>query len=93
MDATPEQSNIPTVQRVAAVLWPSFVLAGMATVVFFTFFDPFQMLACAGEAPLSRTGAYSVGFFMFWLLAAASSVTTVYYLRPCALINAHPQAR
>jgi hypothetical protein len=75
------------VQRISAVLWPSFLLSGGATTLFFTMFDPWDMLACAGEPPLSRIAVYSVGFFLFWLLTATSSLLTVYFLRPCALVN------
>ncbi len=32
--------QIPLIQRVTAVLWPSFLCAGAATVLFFTAFDP-----------------------------------------------------
>ena len=30
----------PLVQRVGAILWPSFFAAGVATMVFFAFVDP-----------------------------------------------------
>lgn len=71
----------PMVQRVAAILWPSFVLAGMADGVFFTWFDPLDLLSCTGQPPFGRLGAYSIGFFMFWLLAAGSSALTCFFLR------------
>lgn len=73
-------SGLPRVQRYSAVLWPSFLLAGAATVVFFALIDPLAMIDCQGAPPLSRTSAYSVGFFLFWLLTAASSVATLYFL-------------
>ena len=74
--------RLPFVQRVTAVLWPSALLAGAATGVFFTFLDPLQLFECTGDAPLGRLGAYSVGFFGFWLLGIASSLSTMYFLRP-----------
>ena len=67
-------------QRVSAVLWPSFLLAGLATVVFFALIDPLGMVEYRGEAPLSRTAAYSLGFFGFWLLTAGASLATLYFL-------------
>ena len=72
--------SLPRVQRVSAVLWPSFLLAGLATVVFFALLDPFAMIEYHGEAPLSRTAAYSLGFFAFWLLTSATSLATLYFL-------------
>ena len=77
-----EASTIPMVQRVSAVLWPAFLCAGAATGVFFTFFDPIALLECEGEPPMSRTGAYTLGFFMFWLLCILSSIGTAYFLTP-----------
>lgn len=74
--------RIPRVQLISAVLWPSFLFAGVATAVFFTFLDPVRLFDYEGEAPLSRTAAYSLGFFLFWLLCAASSAATAYFMRP-----------
>ena len=77
-------SALPVVPRLSAVLWPSFLLAGAATAVFFIFFDPVTLLGCEGEPPLGRTAAYSLGFFGFWLLCAGTSAATYYFLRPGA---------
>ncbi len=73
-------AQLPKIQRFSAVLWPAFLSAGAATVVFFALIDPVSMLDCQGVLPLSRTGAYSLGFFLFWLLTGASSTATLYYL-------------
>ena len=90
MHEKPESSGIPLVQRVSAVLWPAFICAGVATGVFFTFFDPIALLGCEGEPPLSRMGAYTLGFFMFWLLCIASSAATSYFLNSEAGGASHP---
>ncbi len=90
MQTNVETSSIPLVQRVSAVLWPAFVCAGAATGVFFTFFDPIVLLECEGEPPMSRMGAYTLGFFMFWLLCSASSAGTSYFLGPQARGASHP---
>lgn len=82
MESGSEARTIPVVQRVSAVLWPAFLCAGAATGVFFTFFDPIALLECEGEPPMSRIGAYTLGFFMFWLLCIASSLSTAYFLTP-----------
>ena len=87
MERQPRSSSLPRVQRVSAVLWPSFLLSVVATGTFFSLFDPYELFSCQGEPPLSRIGAYSIGFFLFWLLSASSSGLTVYFLRPCELVN------
>lgn len=78
------KTDLPTVQRVAAVLWPSFLTAGVATIVFFTAFDPQELAAVRGiEQTVSRLGAYTIGFFLFWVLTASSCALTCYFQRPC----------
>jgi hypothetical protein len=72
--------SLPRVQRVSAVLWPSFLLAGLANMVFFALLDPLSLIDYAGEPPLTRTAAYSLGFFGFWLLTGAASLSTLYFL-------------
>jgi hypothetical protein len=64
-----------------AVLWPSFLVAGIATIVCFTAFDPVELIATGGELSISRLGAYSLGFFVFWFFTALSSFFTLYFLR------------
>lgn len=77
-------TDTPKAQRIIAILWPSFLMAGVATVLFFTAFDPAVLLAETSFADISRLGAYTVGFFLFWLLTAASCLLTCYFQRPCA---------
>jgi len=77
------QQNIPTIQKVIAVLWPSFLTAGVATILFFTAFDPQLMMALGGFEQVSRLGGYTIGFFLFWLLTASTCVLTCYFQRPC----------
>ncbi|NIR31887.1 MAG: hypothetical protein GWN84_21760 [Gammaproteobacteria bacterium] len=75
--------EIPRIQRVVAVLWPSFIIAGVATVLFFTAFDPAVIMPAMGYGEVSRLGGYTVGFFLFWALTAGSSLLTCYFQRPC----------
>ncbi len=75
--------DIPLVQRIVAVLWPSFLTAGLATTLFFTVFDPLDLAALTNYPDVSRTGAYSIGFFLFWLLTSSTCALTCYFQRPC----------
>jgi len=68
---------------VIAVFWPSFLTAGLATALFFTAFDPLDLAALLGYPDISRTGVYSIGFFMFWLLTSSTCGLTCYFQRPC----------
>ncbi|MGW8309596.1 MAG: hypothetical protein ACWGNB_00915 [Thiogranum sp.] len=78
-----DTKGIPTIQRVIAVFWPSFLTAGLATALFFTAFDPLDLAALLGYPDISRTGVYSIGFFMFWLLTSSTCGLTCYFQRPC----------
>ncbi|WP_018232506.1 hypothetical protein [Thioalkalivibrio thiocyanodenitrificans] len=73
----------PLVQRAIAVLWPSFLVAGVATVLLFTWVDPAELSQCLDGMPaVTRMEAYSVGFFILWLFAATASALTCYFGRP-----------
>jgi cytosine/uracil/thiamine/allantoin permease len=78
-----DSKDIPLVQRIVAVLWPSFLTAGLATALFFTVFDPLDLAALTNYPDISRTGAYSIGFFLFWLLTSSTCALTCYFQRPC----------
>jgi len=75
-------SHVPEPQRLIAVLWLSFVMAGIATAVFFAAIDPMALKSCVDFPEIGRTGAYTVGFLLFWLLTASSSLLCVYFLYP-----------
>jgi len=80
---------ISKTQYVVAVLWPAFLTAGLATTLFFTFFDPIELAHASGraDADVTRIGAYSVGFLCFWLLTTLSSALTQYFQRPSESVN------
>ena len=80
---TDAQKKIPMTQAIVAVLWPSFIVAGVATILFFTAFDPQMMMAISGYGDISRLGGYSIGFFLFWLLTSISCTLTCYFRKPC----------
>ena len=64
-----------------AVLWPSFVLAAVATGLFFSAFDPQQLMPFDRPTPVSRLAAYSAGFFAFWLFSALSIAVGLYFMK------------
>lgn len=77
----------PKIQRVVAILWPSFLTAGVSTMFFFTVFDPEIILLDTAFANTSRLGAYTIGFFLFWLLTASSCMLTCYFQKTCAIVG------
>jgi hypothetical protein len=75
---------IPLIQRVVAILWPSFITAGIATVLFTTAFDPAVIFA---DFDISRLGIYTITFFLFWLFGTLTSAATCFFLKPCQTIK------
>ncbi len=69
-------------QRIGTVLWLSFLMAGVATGAFFSAIDPLELKYCVSFPEVSRTAAYSIGFFLFWLLTASSSLLSVFFIYP-----------
>jgi len=72
------------IQRVVAILWPSFITAGIATVLFTTAFDPAVIFI---DYDISRMGLYTISFFLFWFFGAITATATCYFLKPCEAIN------
>ena len=61
------------------ILWPSFLMAGVASAVVFALIDPLDV-AIFGYFRPSRDVLYAAGFFFFWLIAALSSLLTLLML-------------
>ena len=65
------------------VLWPSFLAACGASVLFFAAVDPL-LLRDAGPhifAGIERESGYALGFAFFWATGAAASALSVYLIR------------
>jgi len=69
------------------ILWPSFIVGGLGEVLFFTVFDPKELYLFGEATSLSRLAVYSIGFFMCWAFAAASSALSVFLAQPAKEIN------
>ena len=61
------------------MLWPSFVTAIAASGVFFSAFQPRDLVPFNLDLDLSPLAVYSIGFLLFWLFAALSSFGTFYF--------------
>lgn len=61
-----------------AVLWPAFLGAAAADGILFTLVDPETIMLFGTHSGVSRPAAYTVGFFFFWCIMVAASVTTLW---------------
>lgn len=77
-------------QRLIQILWPAFLVAGVADILLFSLIDP-PAIAYRGEPLIEhRIAAYTIAFFVFWLLGIASSMLTCYFQRSADEINRCP---
>ncbi len=63
-------------QRAASVLWPAFMVAAAAELVFFGLVDPLDLAAYGAPVSEDRMHVYSLGFLFFWALGSVASVVT-----------------
>jgi hypothetical protein len=66
-----------TARHLAAILWPSFLMAGVLEVLVFALVDP-QSLHGLDGAPLgwSSESVYAAAFFVFWAIVACAGLLT-----------------
>jgi hypothetical protein len=72
------------------ILWPGFIVAIPAVGVVFTLVDPEDLHWGGMPLAVSRMAAYTLGFFFFWALGAASSALTGLLQRPARELNRCP---
>lgn len=73
--------------KLIQVLWPSFLVAGIAEIIFFTVIAPQELYLFGQPVYFSPIATYSIGFFGFWLVCAGSSLMTLFFQRTSAEIN------
>jgi hypothetical protein len=67
-------------QKWMAILWPSFLMAGIAVGVFFSLVNPQEFYLMGKMVDYSTIATYSIGFLGFWALCAVSSWLTTYLI-------------
>jgi len=80
------ESSIPTIQKFIAILWPSFLVAGVVTICFFIVFEPEKLLEAGRFSEVSLLGTYSIAFFFSWASMIIACLLTAYFARPCEKI-------
>ena len=69
-------------QAIAIIVWISFLVAAVSTMLFFAIFDPVELSALLDEElVISSEAGYAAGFFFFWILSAACSAITAWLVR------------
>ena len=63
-------------QRMMWIAWPAFLVAGVLEMLVFGMVDPLDMQWFGQPIEMSRQGIYTLSFFVFWAITAASSALT-----------------
>lgn len=78
----------PQLQAAAAAGWASFLAACLGTLLCFAFLDPQIIIDGLHLEPdalpvawLTRTGLYTLGFFLFWLVGGVAAWLTIVLTR------------
>lgn len=66
---------------IMVVLWPAFLMACVATGLFFSLVDPMELIILDERVQVHILGAYTIGFFVFWILGIFSSGLTALLLQ------------
>ncbi len=66
--------------RLAQVLWPAFLMAGVLEMVVFSVLDPSAL--SFGEWHPAPVTIYSLAFFVFWALIAVAAAASQWMSRP-----------
>ena len=74
-----EKASLKSILMV--VLWPAFLMACVATGVFFSLVDPMELIVLDERVQVHMLGAYTIGFLIFWALGAFSSWLTALLLQ------------
>ncbi|MDF9788873.1 hypothetical protein [Polynucleobacter sphagniphilus] len=62
------------------ILWPSFLVSGLAEGFLFSFVQPDDLVFFGHHPNISDEGIYTLGFFAIWIFCALSSALTTYIL-------------
>jgi hypothetical protein len=65
------------------IVWPSFLMAGVMEIAVFAMVDPQDLHLFNQTIGVSRQGIYTLSFFIFWIVCAASSCLSLFlYIEP-----------
>ena len=73
--------------KLIQMLWPSFMVAVIAEAVFFVVIDPQELYLFGQPVHYGLVATYSIAFLGFWLVCAASSLSTIFLQRSAAELN------
>ncbi len=82
--APPPPTHIPSSKAKTAmvILWPAFLAAAALNALFFSMFDPSDLMIHGVPLDIDKLAAYAIGFGICFLFAAISSFMTWSLTKP-----------
>lgn len=77
-------------QKLMWIVWPAFLAACVLELVVFALVDPQDLQWFGQRLAWSRQAVYTMAFFAFWAIAAASNALTVLLGKSPAEVNVCP---
>jgi hypothetical protein len=74
-------------QRLMWIIWPAFLMAGVAELMVFAMVDPDDLQWFGHRLGFSRQTIYTVSFFAFWFITSLSGALTTLLAMPARDIN------
>jgi hypothetical protein len=71
-------THLPKAELFGVVLWPAFLAAALTVGIVFTLIDPESIHLFGSQESVSRQAAYTIGFFGFWVIYAATSFASLW---------------
>ena len=69
-------------QRWMWIAWPAFLVAGVLETLVFAVIDPLDIQWLSEGFDLSRSGFYTLAFFVFWGVTAIASALSLFLANP-----------
>lgn len=80
--------NQRLVKQMSSVLWPAFMVAAAAELVFFGLIDPLDLqIFDSLQADGDRTSVYSLSFLFFWTVGVVTAMLSEQLHKPASEIN------
>lgn len=74
-------------KKAVLLFWPSFLIAGFATMMFFSIFDPYELSLHGARLFEDKLTAYSVFFLVAWSFGALNTAIVLLLEKPAQEVN------
>lgn len=74
-------------RKAILLFWPSFIIAGLASITFFTLFDPYELRLHGTQLFMDKRSAYSFFMLAAWAFGALNTAVVILLQKTASQIN------